>query len=72
MHQQVDLATNEDWGLARNYLELSASPRPDGILPMVAVGEIEAGGGLTIPDWSLSWVHGVDVQYRHDGDLDRR
>ena len=70
VHQQVDLATNEDWGLARNYLELSDSPRPDGILPMVVVGEIEAGGGLTIPDWSLSWVHGVHVQYRHDGDLE--
>lgn len=70
VHQMVDLATNEDWGLARNYLELSDSPRSDGILPMVAVGEIEASGGLTIPDWSLSWVHGVHVQYWHDGDLD--
>jgi len=70
VHQEVDLATNEDWGLARNYLELSDSPRPDGILPMVAVGDLEAAGGLTIPDWSLSWVHGVHVQYRHDGDVD--
>ena len=25
VHQMVDLATNEDWGLARNYLELSDS-----------------------------------------------
>jgi alpha-L-rhamnosidase len=71
VHQMVDLVTNEDWGLARNYLELSDSPRPDGILPMVVVGEVEYGGGLTIPDWSLSWVHGVRVQYQHDGDLDR-
>jgi alpha-L-rhamnosidase len=70
VHQMVDLATNEDWGLARNYLQLGNSPRPDGILPMVAVGEIEASGGLTIPDWSLSWVHGVHVQYWHDGALD--
>jgi hypothetical protein len=66
----VDLVTNEDWGLARNYLELGDSPRPDGILPMVAVGEVEFGGGLTIPDWSLSWTHGVHVQYMHDGALD--
>jgi alpha-L-rhamnosidase len=71
VHQMVDLVTNEDWGLARNYLELGDSPRPDGILPMVVVGEVEAGGGLTIPDWSLSWTHGVHVQYLHDGDLDR-
>jgi alpha-L-rhamnosidase len=71
VHQMVDLVTNEDWGLARNYLELGDSPRPDGILPMVVVGEVEAAGGLTIPDWSLSWAHGVHVQYLHDGDLDR-
>jgi alpha-L-rhamnosidase len=70
VHQMVDLVTNEDWGLARNYLELGDSPRPDGILPMVVVGEVEHGGGLTIPDWSLSWIHGVHVQYLHDGDLD--
>jgi alpha-L-rhamnosidase len=70
VHQMVDLATNADWGLTRNYLELSNSPRSDGILPMVVVGEVEANGGLTIPDWSLSWVHGVHVQYWHDGDLD--
>ena len=70
VHQMVDLATNEDWGLARNYLELSDSPRPDGILPMVVAGDIEASGGLTIPDWSLSWIHGLHIQYWHDGDLE--
>ena len=70
VHQMVDLATNEDWGLARNYLELSDSPRPDGILPMVVAGDIEASGALTIPDWSLSWIHGLHIQYWHDGDLE--
>jgi alpha-L-rhamnosidase len=70
VHQMVDLATNQDWGLARNYLELSDSPRPDGILPMVVASDIEASGGLTIPDWSLSWIHGLHVQYWHDGDLE--
>ncbi len=58
VHQLVDLTTNNDWGLARNYVELGNSPRSDGILPMSVVGDIEAGGGLTIPDWSLSWLHG--------------
>ena len=71
VHQMVDLVTNEDWGLARNFLELGDSPRPDGIMPMVVVGDIEASGGLTIPDWSLSWGHGLYLQYWHDGDLDR-
>ena len=33
VHQMVDLVTNEDWGLARNYLELGDSPRPDGSCP---------------------------------------
>jgi alpha-L-rhamnosidase len=70
VHQMVDLATNEDWGLARNYLDLSDSPRPDGILPMVVASDIEASGGLTIPDWSLSWIHGLHIQYWHDGDLE--
>ncbi len=70
VHQMVDLATNQDWGLARNYLELSDSPRPDGILPMVVAGDIEASGGLTIPDWSLSWIHGIHIQYWHDADLE--
>ena len=70
VHQMVDLATNEDWGLARNYLELSDSPRPDGIFPMVVASDIEASGGLTIPDWSLSWIHGLHIQYWHDGDLE--
>jgi alpha-L-rhamnosidase len=70
VHQMVDLATNEDWGLARNYLELSDSPRPDGILPMVVASDIEASGGLTIPDWSLSWIHGLHIQYWHDGDVE--
>jgi hypothetical protein len=69
VHQLVDLTTNDDWGLARNYVELGDSPRPDGILPMSVVGEIEAGGGLTIPDWSLSWVHGLHNLYRYEGDL---
>ncbi|NAZ78179.1 hypothetical protein GTQ99_22615, partial [Kineococcus sp. T13] len=71
VHQQVDLVTNADWGLAANFVELGDSPRPDGILPMVVAGEVEAGGGLTIPDWSLSWTHGVHVLHRHDGDLER-
>ena len=70
VHQMVDLATNEDWGLARNYLELSDSPRPDGILPMVVASDIEASGGLTIPDWSLSWIHGLHIQFWHDGDME--
>ena len=69
MHQLVDLTTNDDWGLARTFVELGDSPRPDGILPMSVVGDIEAGGGLTIPDWSLSWVHGVHNLYRYEGDL---
>lgn len=71
VHQLVDLVTNEDWGLARNYVDLGNAARPDGILPMVAVGDLSVDGGLTIPDWSLSWTHGVHVQYMHDGDLER-
>jgi len=71
VHQMVHLATNTDWRLAWHYLNLGSSPRPDGILPMSVAGEIEASGGLTIPDWSLHWVHGVYNLYRFTGDKDQ-
>lgn len=70
VHQMVHLATNQDWRLAWHYLTLANSPRPDGILPMSVVGDIEAGGGLTIPDWALHWIHGVHNCYRFSGDRD--
>ena len=71
VHQMVHLTTNEDWRLTRNYIALGDSPRSDHMLPMTVVGEIEAGGGVTIPDWALHWVHGVHNQYRHDGDREQ-
>ena len=68
VHQMVHLVTNEDWRLAWHYLELANSPRSDGILPMSVAGDIEVGGGVTIPDWALNWVHGVYNRYRFSGD----
>lgn len=70
VHQMIHLATNTDWRLAWQYLNLSNSPRYDGILPMTVVGPSEASGGMTIPDWSLHWVHGVYNLYRFLGDKD--
>ncbi|OQA41735.1 MAG: Bacterial alpha-L-rhamnosidase [Chloroflexi bacterium ADurb.Bin325] len=70
VHQMVHLATNTDWRLAWQYLNLSNSPRYDGILPMTVVGASEASGGITIPDWPLHWVHGVYNLYRFLGDED--
>ncbi len=70
VHQMVSLVTNTDWRLAWQYLNLSNSPRYDGILPMTVVGPSEAAGGITIPDWSLHWVHGVYNLYRFLGDKD--
>ncbi len=70
VHQLVHLTTNTDWRLAWQYLNLSNSPRYDGILPMTVVGPSEASGGMTIPDWSLHWVHGVYNLYRFLGDAD--
>ncbi len=67
VHQMVHLATNTDWRLAWHYLTLGNSPRSDGILPMSVAGDIEASGGMTIPDWSLHWVHGVYNLYRFTG-----
>lgn len=70
VQQMVHLATNGDWRLAWHYLTLANSPRSDGILPMVAVSDIEASGMYTIPDWSLHWIHGVYNLYRFAGDRD--
>ncbi|HEY4266802.1 MAG TPA: family 78 glycoside hydrolase catalytic domain [Galbitalea sp.] len=67
VHQLVHLTTNEDWRLARNYITLGDSPRGDHMLPMTVVGEIEAGGATTIPDWALHWVHGVHNLLMFDG-----
>ncbi|MGC8782207.1 MAG: alpha-L-rhamnosidase N-terminal domain-containing protein, partial [Anaerolineae bacterium] len=68
VHQMVHLATNCDWRLAWRYLDVANSPRYDGILPMSVAGDIEWGGGETIPDWALHWVHGVYNFYRFAGD----
>ena len=70
VHQMVHLTTNTDWRLAWQYLNLSNSPRYDGILPMTVAGPSEASGGITIPDWSLHWVHGVYNLYRFTGNKD--
>jgi alpha-L-rhamnosidase len=70
VHQMVHLTTNSDWRLARNYVTLGNSPRPDGILPMSVVGEIESSGGFTIPDWSLHWLHGVHNMFRYAAEAD--
>lgn len=68
VHQLAHLVTSDDWSLARHHLELTASPRSDGILPMNVAGDVEQHGGLTIPDWSLHWVHGLWCGYRWSGD----
>ncbi len=70
VHQMVHLVTNLDWRLAWQYLTLSDSPRSDGILPMTVVGSSESSGGMTIPDWSLHWIHGVYNLYLFTGDRD--
>ncbi|WP_340383173.1 hypothetical protein U5640_37360 [Streptomyces sp. SS7] len=71
VHQMVHLTTSTDWRLAWRYVEMGNSPRSDGILPMSVVGDIEQGGGTTIPDWSLHWLHGVHNLYRYTADRDR-
>lgn len=68
VHQMVHLTTSTDWRLAAWYVGLANSPRPDGILPMSVVGDLEYGSAYTIPDWSLNWVHAVHNLYRYVGD----
>jgi alpha-L-rhamnosidase len=70
VHQLVDLTTNADWSLARSYPRMSASPRADGMLPMVIGGDAEVTDNLVIPDWALHWVHAVWNLFRYVGDRD--
>lgn len=68
VHQMVDLATNDDWTLARWHPRLAASPRPDGMLPMAVAGDAEFHDFTMIPDWALHWVHSVWNLHRYVGD----
>jgi hypothetical protein len=68
VHQMVDLTTNPDWRLARWNVELAASPRPDGLLPMAVAGDFELAAGTTIPDWSLHWIHALHNLALYTGD----
>ena len=49
---------------------LAASPRPDGMLPMAAAGDIERHDTCFIPDWALHWVRALHNLWRHTGDRD--
>ncbi len=67
VHQMVHLTTNADWGLARWHPQLACSPRPDGMLPMAAGGDAEAGATL-IPEWPLHWIRSVWNLWRYTGE----
>ncbi|WP_154664842.1 family 78 glycoside hydrolase catalytic domain [Allorhizobium undicola] len=71
VHLMTHLVANGDWALCWRHLELTASPRPDGILPMSVGGDVEFGEGFTIPDWSLHWLHGLYLLFLHSGDKAR-
>ncbi|AXL13167.1 hypothetical protein DXT68_14255 [Microbacterium foliorum] len=67
VHLEVDLYTNADRTMAKRYVQLAASPRPDGLLPMSVAGDVEDAGSATIPAWSLHWIHGVHLYAQHEG-----
>jgi hypothetical protein len=68
VHLMVDLATNPDWSLARRHVEMTASCRPDGMLPMAVGGDMEAADATFIPDWPLHWVRALHCLCRYTGD----
>ncbi len=68
VHQSVDLLTSTDWSMARHHPVMSASLRPDGMLPMAVAGDIEASDMTSIPDWALHWVRSVHNLMRWTGD----
>ena len=68
MHQSVDLTCNPDWSLAMHNVQLLASPRSDGLLPMVAAADFASRDLVTIPDATLHWTRSVHNIYRYTGD----
>jgi len=70
VHQMVDFATHPDWRLALWNVELAASPRPDGMLPMAAAGDVEHFDSAFIPDWALHWIRALHNAWRYAGDRD--
>ncbi len=68
VHAITHLTCSDDWRLVRRSLELGDSPRSDGLLPMAASGDVEFIDNITIPDWSLYWIHGLSLYYRYSGD----
>lgn len=67
VHAGVHLVANDDWSAVEEHLWLTDSPREDGILPMSVAGDLEQRDGVTIPTWSLHWVHTVWSFYMHAG-----
>src|SRR5262249_44805700 len=68
VHQMVDFATHPDWRLALWNVELAASPRADGMLPMAAGGDVEHLDAAFIPDWALHWIRALHNAWRYAGD----
>ena len=66
----VDLVSNSNWDLARWNVELTASPRSDGMLPMAAAGDLEFLDFTFIPDFALHWVHALETIRLYTGDRD--
>lgn len=65
--QLAHLSANRDWRMARSYVEVAGSPREDGLLPMSVAGDLEARNGVTIPSYSLHWIHGWYELWQHLG-----
>ena len=70
IHALLTYVTNTDWRLVRRHLRICAhSQRPDGLLGMIAAGDI-AVASTTIPDYSLHWVRALARYFEYSGDAD--
>lgn len=74
VHTLLTMVTNTDWRLIGRHLHLCAqAPRADGLLPMVAAGDLSRWP-FTIPDYSLHWIRALYQYVIHSNDaavLDR-
>ncbi len=69
IHTLLTCVANTDWRLVRRHLRICAhSRRADGLLAMVAAGDM-AAGSTTIPDYSLHWVRALARYFEYSQDV---
>jgi alpha-L-rhamnosidase len=70
VHALLTYTTSSDWRLVQRHLRICAhSRRSDGLLAMVAAGDLSASS-TTIPDYSLHWIRALARYFEYSADAE--